>query len=174
MKKPIIFCYFSDKGLNFVYQLFDNNGNVKSADNVFLLLTIYYSQIIIILKKNITWYWETIYKAVQGFIQAILMSSRQHKKTQSSNWVFKLNLHKVLFRSILVLNLHSNKISLQSFFYFKLFIFAPNVKRPIFFRDFTPWTVKFYFEVHLCWTFIQNKLGYKFSFLLSSFFILQM
>ena len=29
-KKPIIFRYFSDKSLNFVCQLFDNNGNVKS------------------------------------------------------------------------------------------------------------------------------------------------
>ena len=50
-KKPIIFWYFSDKDRNFVYQLFDNNGNVKSADNVFLLLTIYYSQITILLKN---------------------------------------------------------------------------------------------------------------------------
>ena len=29
-KNPILICYFSDKGLNFVYQLFDNNGNIKS------------------------------------------------------------------------------------------------------------------------------------------------
>ena len=29
-KKPIFFRYFSEKGLNFVYQSFDNNGNIKS------------------------------------------------------------------------------------------------------------------------------------------------
>ena len=29
-KKPIFLRYFSDKGLNMIYQLFDNKGNVKS------------------------------------------------------------------------------------------------------------------------------------------------
>ena len=33
-KKSIFFRDFSDKGLNFVYQLFDNNGNVKSWSSV--------------------------------------------------------------------------------------------------------------------------------------------
>ena len=33
-KKSIFFRDFSDKGLNFVYQLFDNNGNVKSWSNI--------------------------------------------------------------------------------------------------------------------------------------------
>ena len=30
LKNPIFFRYFSDKGLKFVYQLFDDNANVKS------------------------------------------------------------------------------------------------------------------------------------------------
>ena len=54
------------------------------------------------------------------------------QKTQSSNWVFKLSLYKILFQSILALNLHSKEINLESFFYFKLFICAPDVKRPTF------------------------------------------
>ena len=33
-KKSIFFRYFSDKGLNFVYQLFDNNGSVKSWSSI--------------------------------------------------------------------------------------------------------------------------------------------
>ena len=33
-KKSIFFRDFSDKGLNFVYQLFDNKGNVKSWSNI--------------------------------------------------------------------------------------------------------------------------------------------
>ena len=33
-KKSIFFRDFSDKDLNFVYQLFDNNGNVKSWSNI--------------------------------------------------------------------------------------------------------------------------------------------
>ena len=33
-KKSIFFRDFSDKGLNFVYQLFDNNGNVKSWSSI--------------------------------------------------------------------------------------------------------------------------------------------
>ena len=36
------------------------------------------------------------------------------------------------------MNLHSKEISLQSFFYFKLFICPPDEKRPTFFRGFTP------------------------------------
>ena len=64
------------------------------------------------------------------FIQAILISGRWLKKTQSSNRVLKFNLHKILFQSILALNLHSKKISLQSFFYFKLFICPLDEKRP--------------------------------------------
>ena len=33
-KKSIFFHYFSDKGLNFVYQLFDSNGSVKSWSSI--------------------------------------------------------------------------------------------------------------------------------------------
>ena len=33
-KKSIFFRDFSDKGLNFVYQLFDNNGNAKSWSSI--------------------------------------------------------------------------------------------------------------------------------------------
>ena len=33
-KKSIFFLYFSDKGLNFIYQLFDNNGKVKSWSSI--------------------------------------------------------------------------------------------------------------------------------------------
>ena len=33
-KKSIFFRYFSDKGLNFVYQLFDKNGSVKSWSSI--------------------------------------------------------------------------------------------------------------------------------------------
>ena len=33
-KKSLLFRYFSDKGLNFVYQLFDNNGSVKSWSSI--------------------------------------------------------------------------------------------------------------------------------------------
>ena len=38
------------------------------------------------------------------------------------------------------MNLNSKEISLQSFFYFKLFICPPDEKRPTFFRGFTPET----------------------------------
>ena len=33
-KKSIFFRYFSDKGLNLVYQLFDNKGSVKSWSSI--------------------------------------------------------------------------------------------------------------------------------------------
>ena len=33
-KKSIFFCDFSDKGLNFVYQLFNNNENIKSWSSI--------------------------------------------------------------------------------------------------------------------------------------------
>ena len=33
-KKSIFFCDFSDKSLNFVYQLFDSNGNVKYCSSI--------------------------------------------------------------------------------------------------------------------------------------------
>ena len=33
-KKAQFFRYFSDKGLKFVYQLFDNTGNVKSWSSI--------------------------------------------------------------------------------------------------------------------------------------------
>ena len=33
-QKPIFFCHYSDKVLNAVYQLFDNNGNVKSWSSI--------------------------------------------------------------------------------------------------------------------------------------------
>ena len=36
-KKSIFFRDFSDKGFNFVYQLFDNNGNVNTAGCLFSL-----------------------------------------------------------------------------------------------------------------------------------------
>ena len=42
--------------------------------------------------------------------------------------------------SILVLKLHSKSISSLSSFYFKLFVWHPDVKRPKIFRCFTPWT----------------------------------
>ena len=54
------------------------------------------------------------------------------QETQSFNWVFKFNLHKIFFLSILTLTLHSKQISLLSFFCFKLFICPPDVKRPVF------------------------------------------
>ena len=62
--------------------------------------------------------------------------------TNNSNLLiefFKLNLHKILFILKHIGNLHSEYISLLGFFYFKLFICPPNVKRPKYFRDFTPW-----------------------------------
>ena len=34
MKKNTFFRYFSDKGLNFAYQLFDNNRNIKSWSSI--------------------------------------------------------------------------------------------------------------------------------------------
>ena len=57
------------------------------------------------------------------------------QETQFSNRVLKLSLHKILFQSILVLNLHSKYISLPGFFYLKLW----DVKRVTFFKRFTPW-----------------------------------
>ena len=69
------------------------------------------------------------YIRFQWFIQAILMSGRQHKK---------LNLHKILLQNTLALNFHSKKNSLIVFFYFKLFIFPQYIKRPKCFRDFNP------------------------------------
>ena len=75
----------------------------------------------IIMKKS--WrFWLGIIFIFQGFIQAILMSIRQHKK---------LNLHKILFWSFLAL-----KLRWKYFFYFKLFICPPDVKRPKSFRGF--------------------------------------
>ena len=74
------------------------------------------------------------------FIQAILISGRWLKKTQSSNWVLKLNLHKILFYSILALNLHSKEISLQSFFYLSsLFVFQ--MKKDQKFLEVLPWNL---------------------------------
>ena len=81
-KRSTFFRYFFDKNLNFVYQLFDNNGSVHSWSNIEekfdfnnvsnfkwqqliyalhpfwkknnLLLIIYYSQITILLKNTLT------------------------------------------------------------------------------------------------------------------------
>ena len=50
----------------------------------------------------------------------------------------KLNLHEILFQSMLALSLHSKQISWLDFSCFKLFIFPSNVRRPHFFRAFTP------------------------------------
>ena len=91
-KKSIFFRDFFENGLNFVYQLFDNNGNVKSwcsikqefgysnisnfkwQQLIYALphswkknikeTIIYYSQILILLKEHIIWYRETKFKAV--------------------------------------------------------------------------------------------------------------
>ena len=38
-----------------------------------------------------------LYSINQEFIQVILMSCRRRKKIESSNWVFKPTLHKILF-----------------------------------------------------------------------------
>ena len=75
----------------------------------------------IVMKKSWT-FWLGIISIYQGFIQAILMSIRQHKK---------LNLHKILFWRFLAL-----KLRWKYFFYFKLFICPPDVKRPKSFRGF--------------------------------------
>ena len=52
----------------------------------------------------------------------------------------KLNLHKILFWSILGLKFCSKYICLLGFFYLKLFICPSDVKRPKFSRNFTLWT----------------------------------
>ena len=75
----------------------------------------------IVMKKSWT-FWLGIISIYQGFIQAILMSIRQHKK---------VNLHKILFWSFLAL-----KLRWKYFFYFKLFICPPDVKRRKSFRGF--------------------------------------
>ena len=74
----------------------------------------------------------------QGFIQAILMSNRRYKKLNLLIEVYKLNLHKILFQSILALKLRSKYIGLLRFFFFKQFIFPSDVKRSESFRGFTP------------------------------------
>ena len=77
---------------------------------------------------------------MHGFIQAILMSLRQHKKTQSSNWVFKFDLHKIFFWIILALKLCLKYIYLLGFLFNKPFIGPPDLKRPKSFIGLTPWT----------------------------------
>ena len=79
-----------------------------------------------IIIKKLWMLWLGIVFIYQGFIQVILMSIRQHKK---------LNLHKILFWSFLAL-----KLRWKYFFYFKLFICPPDVKRPTSFRGYIPWT----------------------------------
>ena len=88
------------------------------------------------MQKLSTWLICTMHR----FIQAILMSFRQHKKTQSSNWVFKFDLHKMLFWSILALKLCLKYIYLLGFLFNKLFIGPPDLKRPKSFIGLTPWT----------------------------------
>ena len=59
-------------------------------------------------------------------------------KPQSSNWVFKLNLHKILkyFEIEILLKIHF----LLGFFYLELFICLSDVKWPKSFRSFILWT----------------------------------
>ena len=75
--------------------------------------------------------------AILGFIQAILMPIRRSKKLNLL-LAFSNLISTILFQSIMALNLHSKQINL-GFFYFKLFICPPDVKRPKSFRYFTPW-----------------------------------
>ena len=75
--------------------------------------------------------------AILGFIQAIMMPIRRSKKLNLLI-AFSNLISTILFQSILALNLHSKQINL-GFFYFKLFICPPDVKRPKSFRYFTPW-----------------------------------
>ena len=83
-------------------------------------------------KEPLEPFWE-ILMAIQGFIQASLMSGTWHWKFNL--WIEFLNsvLIKFYVLSIFGLNWHSKLISLLGFFYFKLFIYNPDVKRPIFF-----------------------------------------
>ena len=69
-----------------------------------------------------------------GFIQAILMFGRRHKKLF---WVFKLNLHKVLFQSIWTLNMHLRWIHLLGFL--AIYLSSRYIKAKIL-KGFTLWT----------------------------------
>ena len=66
------------------------------------------------------------------------MSNRRYKNLLIE--VYKLNLHKILFQSILALKLRSKYIGLLRFFFFKQFVFPSDVKRSESFSGFTPWT----------------------------------
>ena len=96
-------------------------------------ITILYS----LIKKAKEWNIQNI--TDQGFIQAILMSGRRHKKlnlltefsTQSSKKFILKHIDTEL----------AYKINyLTKFLLFKLFICPPDVKRPKYFRSFTPET----------------------------------
>ena len=72
----------------------------------------------------------------QVFIQAMLMSGRQHKKTQSYECPNSIFI-KFYFKAYWKLTCIHNRLA-DSFFYFKLFICSPDVKRSNLFRDFIP------------------------------------
>ena len=80
---------------------------------------------------------------IQGFIQAILMYGRRHKKLnlliEFSNSIFIKFCFKA-YKNMLTSNVHSNKIILLGFLYFQLFICPPDVKKPKFLRGFATWT----------------------------------
>ena len=73
----------------------------------------------------------------QEFMQAVLRSVRRHKKsnllTEFSNLIFTNFILKHVG-----IELTFKYINLQGFFYVKLSICPPDVKRPKCFRDFTP------------------------------------
>ena len=76
------------------------------------------------------------------------MFHRWHKKLNLLR-VFKVNLRKILFQSMLTLNLHLKWISLLGFFYFNLFICPPDVKRPKLFKGFYPLNLHKYRNIYL-------------------------
>ena len=76
---------------------------------------------------------------IQGFIPAILMSVRQYKKLnlllEFSNSIFI----KFYFKAFWHWSYVQNTLTL-GFFFYKLFIWPPDVKRPKSFSGLTPWT----------------------------------
>ena len=73
----------------------------------------------------------------QGFVQAILMSGRRHKKLiEFSNSIFLRFYFKAYWRWTCI----QNKLGLLGFFYLRYLFVHQIQKGQIFFRGFTPWT----------------------------------
>ena len=96
-KKPLIFCYFSEKGLNFVYQLFDNNWNVKSWSSIKkeFGFNIFFNFTWQKLKYSLLPFWKKIIKETVATDKLLLPNHHLIKKTLIG--IEKLNSRQLYF-----------------------------------------------------------------------------